>query len=176
MDQQEVNQMVKDVVNVHAEAIDDLKNFQRRIEEDKHVALLMQLNEKQMISAATYTNLILVAGYAGFFGFWSTLSPRLPLWLYSLCGLLALLSLMLFVSWEVIKMIWSGFHIAKTNSMIKTIGGEKVLQLFEASQLQYQIRSQRVWWAFLLPTVLSGLAAGFLLVGFFCYQLWQAFQ
>lgn len=173
MSQQQWNQQVQTVVNVHSKAIDELKKFQRSLEEDKHVGLLMQLNEKRMASAATYTNLILVAGYAGFFGFWSTLSPRLPLWLYSLCGLLALFSLTLFVSWEIIKMIWTNFHIAKTNSMIKTIGGAKLLQLFEASQLQHQIRSQRVWWAFLLPTVLSGLAAGFLLIGFFCSQLWE---
>ncbi|WP_439125146.1 hypothetical protein GKKCFE_17575 [Pseudomonas sp. E141] len=172
MDQEDWDQIGR-VVDAHAEAIGELKDFQQRLEEDKHVALLMQLNEKQMASAATYTNLILVAGYAGFFGFWSTLSLRLPLWLYSLCGLLALFSLMLFVSWEIVKMIWSNFHIAKTNSMIKAIGGAKLLQLFEASQLQYQIRSQRVWWVFLLPAVLSGLAAGFLLIGFFCIQLWE---
>jgi hypothetical protein len=173
MNQQEFNQQVKDVVDVHGKAINELIAFQRRLEEDKNAALLMQLSEKQMAHATTYTNLILVAGYAGFFSFWTTLSPRLPLWLYSVCGLLALFSLMLFVSWEIIKMIWGNFHIAKTNSMIKKFQGVKLLLLHDASQLQYQIRSQRVWWAFLIPTVLSGLSAGFLLIGFFCLQLWE---
>lgn len=44
-----------------------------------------------------------------------------------------------------------------------------------SSQL-FQVWSQRVWWFFLVPSVLIGLAAGSLLMWISCYQLWQAFQ
>ncbi|MBN0315103.1 hypothetical protein JTM73_33150, partial [Pseudomonas aeruginosa] len=74
----------------------------------------MQLNEKLMTQASNYTNLIMVAGYAGLFGLWSTLVGRLPQWLYALCGLLALLSLLLFVSWEIIKMVWGSLYVKRT--------------------------------------------------------------
>ncbi|WP_339492211.1 hypothetical protein [Pseudomonas sp. EA_15y_Pfl2_R67] len=176
MNQQQWNELASDVVNAHAKAIEELKEFQLHLERDKEADLLMQLNEKQMSGATNYTNLILVAGYAGLFGFWSTLSPKLPPGLYALCGLLGLLSLMLFISWEIVKMIWGSIHMSRTNAMIESMRGPKLPQLFLASTRKFQIRSQRVWWVFLIPSLLSGLVAGFLLVGFFCYQLWQAFQ
>ncbi|MGY2137806.1 hypothetical protein ACW9I8_14480 [Pseudomonas reactans] len=175
MNQQQWNEQASEVVNTHAREIQELQKFQLRLERDKETDLLVQLNEKQMAGASNYTNLILVAGYAGLFGFWSTLSPKLPPMLYALCGLLGLLSLMLFISWEIIKMIWGNIHMARTNVMIEKVGGPKLLQLFLASTKKFQIRSQRAWWFFLVPSLLSGLAAGFILIGFFCYQLWQAF-
>lgn len=176
MNQQQWNERASDVVNAHAKEIQELKEFQLHLERDKDADLLMQLNEKQMAGATNYANLLLVAGYAGLFGFWSTLSTKLPPMLYALCGLLGLLSLMLFISWEIIKMIWGSIHMARTNAMIESMRGPKLLQLFLASTKKFQIRSQRVWWLFLIPSLLSGLSAGFLLLGFFCYQLWQAFQ
>jgi hypothetical protein len=174
MNQQQWNEQANAVVNAHAKEIQELKEFQLHLERDKEAGLLMQLNEKQMTGAANYTNLILVAGYAGLFGFWSTLSSKLPPILYAVCGLLGLLSLMLFISWEIIKMIWGSIHMARTNAMIESMRGPNLLQLFLASTKKFQIRTQRVWWVFLIPSLLSGLAAGFLLLGFFCYQLWQA--
>ena len=174
MNQQQWNEEASAVVNAHAKEIQELREFQLHLERDKEAGLLMQLNEKQMTGATNYTNLILVAGYAGLFGFWSTLSPKLPPMLYAVCGLLGLLSLMLFISWEIIKMIWGSIHMARTNAMIESMRGPNLLQLFLASTKKFQIRTQRVWWVFLIPSLLSGLAAGFILVGFFCYQLWQA--
>lgn len=176
MNQQQWNEQASEVVNAHAKEIQELKQFQLHLERDKEADLLMQLNEKQMTGATNYTNLILVAGYAGFFGFWTTLAPKLPPKLYALCGLLGLLSFVLFISWEIVKMIWGSIHMARTNAMIESMRGPNLLQMFLASTKKFQIRSQRVWWIFLIPSVLSGLAAGFLLVGFFCYQLLQAFQ
>ncbi|MDF3199681.1 hypothetical protein P3C29_13410 [Pseudomonas sp. 1912-s] len=95
MNQQRWNEQVETVVNTHSEAIDELKDFQLHLERDKGANALMEMHERQMASAGTYINLILVAGYAGFFGLWSTLSPKLPPRLYALCGLLAVLSLVL---------------------------------------------------------------------------------
>ncbi|WP_169956996.1 hypothetical protein [Pseudomonas sp. WS 5111] len=176
MNQQRWNEQVETVVNTHSEAIDELREFQRHLEVDKGANALMQMHERQMASAGTYINLILVAGYAGFFGLWSTLSPKLPPRLYALCGLLAVLSLVLFIAWEVVKMIWSNIHMSRTSAMIQNMSGPELIQRFIASSQLFQVRSQRVWWFFLVPSVLSGLAAGSLLMWIFCYQLWQAFQ
>lgn len=51
---------------------------------DKQVDALIQLQEKQMNHQASYTNLIMVAGYAGYFAFWSTLVTKLPQWIFAL--------------------------------------------------------------------------------------------
>ena len=56
-------------------------------------------------NAAAYTNLIMLAGYAGFFGLWQLtaeyLSKNQKLW----SALLILISLLLFVIFEVVKMV-----------------------------------------------------------------------
>lgn len=70
---------------------------------DKQVDALIQLQEKQMNHLASYTNLIMVAGYAGYFAFWSTMVTKLPQWIFALCGLLMTISLTLFIAWEIIK-------------------------------------------------------------------------
>lgn len=166
---------VTNAVNTMAEEIAEIRKFQQDCERDKDIAILMQLNEKLMTQATNYTNLILVAGYAGYFGLWSTLVGRLPNWLYALCGLLALLSLLLFVSWEIIKMVWGNVYMNRTNKMITKIArGAKPLELFLAASSLYSVKVQKVWLWFLIPTVTFGIAAGLLLIGFFVLQLWQS--
>lgn len=76
---------VVDAVNGMAEEIAEIRKFQEACERDRDIGTLMQLNEKLMTQASNYTNLIMVAGYAGLFGLWSTLVGRLPQWLYALC-------------------------------------------------------------------------------------------
>jgi len=67
--------------------------------------------QKQILShlyqkAGSYTNLVMLAGYAGIFGIWQftheLLSRRVTMWV----ALLISLSLMLFVGYEVWKMIF----------------------------------------------------------------------
>lgn len=67
----------------------------------KQVEAFVQLQEKQMSNQASYTNLILVAGYAGYFAFWSTLVAKIPQWTFAVCGLLITVSLTIFIAWEI---------------------------------------------------------------------------
>ncbi|MCS5516384.1 hypothetical protein NWF32_19350 [Pseudomonas qingdaonensis] len=117
--------------------------------------------EKQMTHSTSYTNLILVAGYAGYFAFWSTLVTKLPSWLYALSGLLALLSLLLFISWEVIKMTWGTVHLNRINKMIiKTVRGPNVLQIIDAASSLQNVRTNKLWLWFLVPTLIFGIGPG----------------
>jgi hypothetical protein len=170
-------EQVTESVNRLIENVEQIQRFQAACEADKRIAVFMQLNEKQMGHAASYTNLILVAGYAGFFGFWTTLAPRLPGKLYAVTGLLALLSLITFITWEVVKTIWGQHHLSKTNSILTDpkFAGKQV-EMYEAALALYAARSNKVWPCFLIPTLLTGGSAGVLLIGCFCYQLWQTFS
>lgn len=166
---------VADAVNAMAQEIAEIRKFQQECERDKEIGALMQLNEKLMTQATNYTNLVMLAGYAGFFGLWSSLVGRLPDWLYAVSGLLALLSLFLFVSWEIIKMVWGSLHMRRTNDMItKPVRGAKPLDLFIAASSLHGVRVHKVWLWFLIPTVAFGIAAALLLVGFFAIQVWQS--
>ncbi|MCE0907754.1 hypothetical protein LU664_026500 [Pseudomonas kurunegalensis] len=63
------------VVDGLVKEVEDMK--QQQIVE-KQISAFIQLNEKLMNNANAYTNLIMVAGYAGYFAFWSTLAGKIP--------------------------------------------------------------------------------------------------
>ena len=170
------NEYMRTKMNELIEEINEIKKFQQSCERDKEVALSMQLNEKMMTHATNYTNLILVAGYAGFFGFWSTIVNKLPQPIYAISGLLALISLLLFISWEITKMVGSYKRLSGNNELIKHIKhGDKPLLMLEAAMNLHSMRMNRLWKWFLIPTVVTGVAPALLLLGTFMYQIWQSF-
>jgi hypothetical protein len=166
---------VRDAINSLGADINEIKRFQQDCERDKNIAMLMQMHEKQMTQASAYTNLILVAGYAGYFAFWSTLVGKLPAWIYALSGLLALVSLFCFIAWELVKMIWSNTYLNRTNQMIiKTVRGPNALKMIDATSSLHSVRVTKMWMWFLVPTVTCGMSAGVLLVGYFASEVWKS--
>lgn len=170
-------QQVNDSINHLGQHMDQFQNFKNRYEMDKQIEAVQQLNDKLIAASVNYTNLILVAGYAGFFAFWSTLSGKVPTLLFSITGLLILTSLVLFISWELIKMCWGALHMRKVSRILAGQKGPRVIAQYDAAQVDFQRRSNRVWVFFLIPTIITGLGAACGLIGYFAYDLWvQAFS
>ncbi|WP_152031520.1 hypothetical protein [Pseudomonas putida] len=138
---------------------------------EKQISAFIQLNEKLMGNANAYTNLIMVAGYAGYFAFWSTLSGKIPNWLFNACGLAITLSLTLFITWEIVKMFWSAKHMRATQAILAKRPHANVISEFEKAFQDFSTCSQKVWLVFLVPTVVSGMSAACLLLGYFCLSL-----
>lgn len=138
---------------------------------EKQISAFVQLNEKLMNNANAYTNLIMVAGYAGYFAFWSTLSGKIPTWLFNACGLGITFSLTLFITWEIVKMFWSAKHMRATQAILAKRAHPNVITEFEKSFQDFSARSQKIWIVFLVPTVVSGITAASLLIGYFCLSL-----
>ncbi|MBD8604853.1 hypothetical protein IFT80_19620 [Pseudomonas sp. CFBP 8771] len=152
----------------------EIRRFQQACEDDKAVAAWVQMNEKEMAHSTSYANLILVAGYAGYFAFWSTLLARLPHWLYAVSGLLALSSLLLFISWEVTKMIWGTVYLNRIQTMLeKSSGRGSLVPAMETARRLHEARMNRLWIWLLVPTVAFGIGAGLLLVGYFGLEVWK---
>ncbi|MGQ7817250.1 hypothetical protein ACUTAH_16550 [Metapseudomonas furukawaii] len=150
-----------------------LQRFQQSYEVDKQIEAIQQLNEKIVSSSVNYTNFILAAGYAGFFAFWATLSERIPAGIYALTGLLILLSLVLFIGWEIIKMVWGAVHMRRISTLLAGQKGPHIVAQYEAAYASYQQRTHAVWVFFLVPTVVTGLGAAFALIAFFARDLWK---
>ncbi len=167
------NKQVTDAVNTQGHHIQSLQRFQNTYETEKQIEALLQLNEKLLSHAVNYTNLILVAGYAGFFAFWASLSDKIPAWMFSLSGFLILLSLVLFIAWEIIKSVWQAFHMRRIGKILAGQKGPKIIAQYEAAFASYQIKTTAVWVFFLVPTVVTGLGAAFCLIGFFAVGLWK---
>lgn len=167
---------ITDSVESMQKEILEIRRFQRACEDDKTVAAWVQMNEKEMAHSTSYANLILVAGYAGYFAFWSTLVERLPHWLYAVSGLLALSSLLLFISWEVTKMIWGTVHSNRIQTMLeKGLRRGSLVPAMETARRLHEARMIRLWIWLLVPTVALGIGAGLLLVGYFCFEVWKIF-
>lgn len=138
---------------------------------DKQIDAMIQLNEKLMSNSSNYTNLIMVAGYAGFFAFWSTLTGKIPAMLFSACGLLITLSLTLFIGWEIIKMFWSAKHMRRTQAILAQSRRPATVADYEKAIQQFNVEAHKVWMMFLIPSVITGVLAAVMLVGFFCREL-----
>lgn len=138
---------------------------------EKQISAFIQLNEKLMNNSNAYTNLIMVAGYAGYFAFWSILAGKIPTWLFNACGLAITLSLTLFITWEIVKMFWSAKHVRATQAILAKRPHTNVISEFEKAFQEFSTRSQKLWLVFLVPTVFSGMTAASLLLGYFCLSL-----
>lgn len=151
--------------------VEGLSEDVQRMKDDQQIEAFIQLNEKLMINATNYTNLIMVAGYAGFFAFWSSLSGKIPALLFAACGLLITLSLTLFISWELIKMFWSAKHMRKAQAILAKSRRPATVAEYEKAFREFNAETQKVWMLFLIPSVATGVLAAVMLVGFFCREL-----
>ncbi|MNJ73596.1 hypothetical protein D3C77_704120 [compost metagenome] len=68
-------------------------------------------------------------------------------------------------------MFWSGKHMRATQAILAKRPHPNVITEFEKAFQDFSARSQKVWLVFLVPTVVSGITAACLLVGYFCLSL-----
>jgi hypothetical protein len=76
----------------------------------------------------TYTNLIIMAGYAGFFGLWSYTKNLLTTKQVFWSALFLIISLSVFVFFEVGKMIFNSCFMLSRNSAINRMSGAKTIE------------------------------------------------
>lgn len=167
----DLDRWCRDIHRVVEGLVEEVEQMRQEQLVEKQISALIQLNEKLMSNATAYTNLIMVAGYAGYFAFWSTLASKIPPWLFNTCGLAITLSLTLFISWEIVKMFWSAKHMRKTQAILGKRTHPNVVVEFENAFKDFNSRTQKVWLVFLVPTVASGVTAACLLIGYFCLSL-----
>lgn len=137
---------------------------------DTQIKILGALYDK----AISYTNLIIVAGYASFFAMWSFtkeyLSPRQALW----AALLMSISIVTFVFFEIIKMtVTSRSLLARTKAVSDPAAANDPQRLL-TSLREFELQSQRdvvrfgIFWVFALVACVSTavLAIAILFSGF----------
>ena len=135
--------------------------------------------QKQIVShmyqkAISYTNLIILAGYAGIFGIWQLMREVLGKPIMIWIALLISCSLIIFVGYEVYKMIAEAIFIKRLNKVIEenVTPQERIavwLQVFN----EYSRKQSKTWVFFLVPTVLFGFSAAFILIYQFIKNLYS---
>lgn len=65
---------------------------------------------KALETSAAYQQVIILAGYAAFFGVWSGVSNQIPHWVVLLGGSSMLLSVTVYIAWTVANMVGINMH------------------------------------------------------------------
>lgn len=155
-----------DVCKIFAERKEQIELDRERKQVEQNVAVIKEIISHTYSKANSYSNVIIAAGYVGFFTLWSGIKKDIPDWAVLTSGALILLSLMIFIGFELYKMISCAVYMRKITNRIKLPTIETLAEIQDIEQ-QASLWNSRIWVFTLIPTVISGLLAGLvLLTGF----------
>ncbi|MDF2415794.1 hypothetical protein [Aeromonas sp. 1HA1] len=149
--------------------LNDICKERERVEREKYISEMTTIYSEAWSAAATYTNVIILAGYAGLFGLLSTLKEYIiPLGLV-LSGFCIALSLVFFVFHEVLKMAYVGVKYSRVFRDLKDT--DDVVSKIKSHAESCNIVTNRLWIFAFVPTVFFGLLGAFSLIYFFYLSL-----
>ena len=124
--------------------------------------------QSRMLEASSgYNQIVVLAGYAGFFTIWSAVREDVPHWLLLVSGMLMGVSLIVYVGWTVWSMILSRTGMQRLLNEIAK-GPDDYLarvQAAEAKNVSDVNRYMRFWRPVLWSSGLPALIAGLLIAG-----------
>ena len=113
--------------------------------------------EELLKKAQHYNNFILVSGYAGYFGLWQITKEFLIKELVLFSSLLVLVSLTIFIVWEIVKMKHLSDFAIKVSDITKNHPIYNYNDEYEAILVEdrnFQLNYIRVWkWVFRISTI-----------------------
>lgn len=127
---------------------------------------------EQYKQAAGYTNLVMVAGYAGLFWLLQLTKSDLPRVLVLLVGFLLAASIVFFVVFEVFKMVDQSLVSMRVAKLLNE--GDKgalVVDAIKETELLFAQRQAKWWPRQLIPALGFGITAGFILLGSYLFEL-----
>ncbi len=115
-----------------------------------------------------YTNFIIVAGYAAFFALWTDIAKDIEPAPRLLSGGLLGISLVLFITWEIVKMVINAREGRLLSEAIWLASDRNDLAV-RAKDAEHQINLENMfvhdmWPAIFIPTVLCGIVGALVLV------------
>lgn len=157
------NHLVEHINKLHAQQGNGMRN--------ERVEVVKELVTHIYGKATAYTNLIIIAGYVAFYTMWGSVKNDLPTTWMLLAGLLITFSLIMFVSFEIYKMILTGVHHKKVNAVLQEDGTDGAIIKVKRLEQEFETRMYKFWLWILVPTVGSGVGAGVILIISFGQQL-----
>jgi hypothetical protein len=119
-------------------------------------------------TAHGFTNLVIVAGYAGIFAVWQFVRDIIEKEAMIWTAVLITTSILLFAIYETYKMIAQAFFFQRLNRIIfSDLAEEHRIKVWQQAFTERISEQSRIWLYFLLPIVITGYgAAGILLFTF----------
>lgn len=146
----------------------------KALEKDEHVENLIRITSALYDKASAYTNIVIAAGFVGFFTVWGNMKDHLSIVQMSTSAFSITLSLTVFILWEVYMMWIRSKSINERHTVIKAPPAEfKVaLEKQEKSEQLRNIQTHKIWRFALFFTVVPGIVAAGILIYSFTKQLW----
>lgn len=122
---------------------------------------------RMLEASSSYNQIVVLAGYAGFFTIWSAMSNALPRWLILFTGGLMAISLIVYVSWTVFGMILGRNQMQRMMNEIAK-GPDGFLERVQGAEAKGAIdanRYMRFWKPVLWLTGIPALTGASLLAG-----------
>ena len=158
-------QAVKKGLERHDKQISDLGNYAQRLSMSNQGS--DQWVDDMYERETRYSNTILLLGYGGFFALWSSTNGKLPAWAFGWVGLGMAVSILLFVGWELAKTIVVDKAIRDYRNAQRA--GKRVDPRALINERVDSLNRFHLW--VFIPSVVTGLASGFWLLGFFIWYL-----
>ena len=154
--------------------LDELVKKNQERERDERVEVLIRVTSAQYDKAMAYTNLIILAGFAGFFAVWSSMKDHLSSMEMFASALCITISLTAFIFWEVLGMLVRSKSMKAVLLVLNAPPGEFSRAMAKHQNLEQHrnILMFRVWNVILVITVAPALVAAGLLIFSFGRQLW----
>ena len=145
---------------------------EKSIEDDRQSNIeqrLIALQSQMFDKAASYNNIVISFGYAGFFAIWNFVSDQLHSWDTALIALLLGASLLVFIAWTLIVSFHNSVSMRKIASAftVEYENTEEKLQAVLTKEQEVAVsafRLQKMWLFVFSFTVATGFLAGFLLI------------
>lgn len=132
---------------------------------DSVIAANKELLAYAFNSAAAYTNIVLGAGYAGYFATWAFMKDRLTPLTSLWAALLVLLSLLSFILFEVYKTFYISQSLLSLQNVVKDPSHfVQHIQEFEKDKQARDLRMGKIWVRTFLFTLLTAVMGGLTLI------------
>jgi hypothetical protein len=142
-------------------------------QQKKVISFLKDIQTRAYDKTRSYTNLVIAAGYAGFFAFWRSAKDDLPKITMLSSGLLITISLCFFIGSEVYNMISNGLYQRKMNQMLRANNSANIINEIQNFEQEHEEKSYCIWFLLLLPTIITAIFGAILLIGSFVIGLWN---
>ncbi len=135
-------------------------------EQERRIEILIRILSAVFDKALAYTNVILIAGYVAFFTVWGNVKSLLSPTEMRLTALSVTISLLVFVAWEVTKMILSSRNLKGLLEVVNSTPQDfdSKLRRQQERERRFNIRFLRFWPVVLVFTILPALVGVIVLI------------
>ncbi len=122
--------------------------------------------------AGNYANAIVGAGYASFFAIWALTKDRIPNRAMALAGILIVVSILFFIAFEIIKMIYAKVDLEKqAKALSQPDQYRELLAAHKTVQARLALQLRIHWTICFSVSLLTGLGAAGIVLWVFIKQL-----